>query len=126
MNMKAVTDNIGYVAAKPDPGYTFRMTYMCRDSICTIIDVNFLDRQIKIKNYTSDLLLRAFGVIEQPDWGDFEYFLADRCFPSSRGNAKSLLKALGLTDYDPLQIVEKTEGRMAEDDMWIKINYYPI
>ena len=61
MNMKAVTDNIGYVAAKPDPGYTFRMTYMCRDSICTIIDVNFLDRQIKIKNYTSDLLLRAFG-----------------------------------------------------------------
>ena len=124
--MNTVVNDTDFVTAKPDPGYTLRMTYMCHDSICTIIDVDFFNRQIKIKNYTSDLLLRAFGVIEQPDWDDFEYFLADRCFPPTRGNVKSILKSLGLTDYDPLQIIEKTEGRMAEDDMWIKFNYYPM
>ena len=31
------------------------------------------------------------------------------------------LKRLGLPFYDPLLIVEKTEGRMAEDDFWLKV-----
>ena len=28
---------------------------------------------------------------------------------------------MGLTEYDPIQIVEKTQGRMAEDAQWLKI-----
>jgi len=54
----------------------------------------------------------------------FEWFLKERCFPATRGNAEALLDTLQLTDYDPLQIVEKTKGRMAEDDMWLKFAYY--
>jgi len=71
------------------------------------------------------MLRRAFGAIENPSWIDFENFLKERCFPATRGNAKELLKQLGITDYDPMQIVEKTRGRTAEDDMWLKFNYYP-
>ena len=38
-------------------------------------------------------------------------------------NKKELLRQLGLTDYDPLQIIEKTRGRMADDEQWLKIRY---
>lgn len=34
---------------------------------------------------------------------------------------KLILKDLGLPFYDPIMIIEKTEGRMAEDDFWICI-----
>lgn len=114
-----------YLNAKPAEGYTLRMTYMYRQHPCTVIDVDFLNRKVMIRNKTKDMLHRAFGVIEKPTWDDFEGFLKDRCFPATRGNVKDILKELQLTDYDPLQIVERTRGRTAEDDMWLKFAYYP-
>ena len=29
--------------------------------------------------------------------------------------------AVGVSEYDPIQLVEKTHGRMAEDHKWLKI-----
>lgn len=115
-----------YINAKPAPGYTMRISYMYRANICTLIDVNFIEQKIKIQNRTADMLHRAFGVIEEPTWDDFENFLRDRCFPATRGNKKELIKELGLQSFDPLMITEKTAGRMAEDSLWIKFNYYPM
>ena len=114
-----------YLNTKPAEGYTLRMTYMYNQHPCTIIDVDFLNERVMIQNKTTDMLHRAFGVNEEPTWNDFEVFLQDRCFPATRGNVKDILKDLRLTDYDPLQIVEKTKGRTAEDDMWLKFAYYP-
>ena len=113
-----------YLYQAPEVGYTMRMTLMYQNKPCTTIDVNFLQNQIKIQNYTKDLLHRAFGVKEEPTWEDFQVFLQDRCFPETRGNVKAILAGLGLQDYDPLQIVEKTKGRTAEDDLWLKFQYY--
>ena len=97
---------------------------MYQNKPCTAIDVNFLQNKIKIQNYTKDILHRAFGVKESPTWEDFHIFLQDRCFPKTRGNVRTVLAGLGLQDYDPLQIVEKTKGRTAEDDLWLKFQYY--
>ena len=97
-----------------------RMTLMYQNRPCTAIDVNFLQNKIKIQNYTKDILHRAFGIKEDPTWEDFCVFLQDRCFPKTRGNVKAVLAGLGLQDYDQLQIVEKTNGRTAEDDLWLK------
>lgn len=58
---------------------------------------------------------------EQPDFAQYEEFLESRCFPRSRDKLKLELKKLDLPFYDPLMIIEKTEGRMAEDDFWIRI-----
>ena len=115
-----------YLNEKPAEGYTLRMTYMYQQHPCTIVDVDFLNQRIMVQNKTNDMLHRAFGVVEHPTWDDFETFLKERCFPATRGNAKEILKQLQLTSYDPLQIVEKTRGRMAEDDMWLKFHYYPM
>ena len=113
-----------YLNTKPAPGYTMRMTYMNKHTPCTEIDVDFLNQNIRIQNYTDDILHRAFGITEAPTWADFEDFLQYRCFPKTRGNAKDVLKKLQIQAYDPLQIVEKTRGRIADDNMWLKIRYY--
>lgn len=94
--------------------------YMNRDKICTKIYVDFAEEKIKIENETDDVLYRAFGCKENPDWSDFEFFLEDRCFPRTRDKMKLILKDMGLQSYDPWQIVQKTQGRMAGDYQWIK------
>ena len=104
---------------------TMQIRYMFKSRICTIIDVDFLNETIDIVNLTEDILHRAFGTITQPTWKQFEEFLAERCFPATRGNVKALLKELGLMAYDPLQIVEKTAGRTAEDELWMQFQYFP-
>ena len=112
-----------YLSEAPPKGSTMRLTYMFRQHPCTVIDVDFLEQKICIQNKTADPVHRAFGVLEDPTWKDFEAFLKDRCFPETRGNKEELLRQLGLTDYDPLQIVEKTQGRMADDELWLKVRY---
>lgn len=106
-----------------NPFLTMRMIYMDDDKECTVIDIDFMHKKIYIRNKTKDLLHRAFGVIEDPTWEDFEQFLESRCFPVSRANLKLILRDIGVSSYDPLQIIEKTEGRMAEDHQWIRIFY---
>lgn len=106
-------------------GCTLRITYMNQETPCTVIDVDFMNERIMIQNKTDDLIHRAFGINEQPTWDDFEIFLRDRCFPETRGNKKSILRSLGLDYYDPLAIVEKTQGRISEDNLWMKFKYYP-
>lgn len=114
-----------YVNRPPQKDHTLRMTYMNGTNICTIIDVDFLHEKVMIKNRTEDILHRAFGVVEEPTWEQFQEFLKDRCFPETRGNVKALLRDMGLDCYDPLQIVEKTNGRTADDSLWIRFKYYP-
>ena len=113
-----------YIDKPPTDGCTLRMTYMYRQHPCTLIDVDFLRQKIYIQNRTDDLLHRAFGVNEQPTWQDFELFLQERCFPRTRGMLKDELARFSLDSYDPLQIVEQTRGKMAEDNMWLKFQYY--
>lgn len=63
----------------------------------------------------------AFGANELPTWEDFELFLEERCVPRERAGLREYLEALGLEEYDPLDIVRKTQGRMAEDDQWLEV-----
>ena len=104
-----------------DPDVKTRMCFLYRDQLCTTIDVDFKHEKIMIQNYTHKIPLRAFGVVEHPTWDDFEWFLESRCFPKTRDHAKDILREMGLPFYDPLLIIEKTQGRMAGDDQWVLI-----
>lgn len=104
--------------------YTLHMDYMNRNRCCTQILVNFQEEKILIYNESDLLLERAFGVNEKPDWNDFEEFLEDRCFPRTRFGLRELLAEYGLDTYDPLAIIEKTAGRMAEDHQWLRLIYF--
>ncbi len=112
-----------YLNSFPVSIYPLQLNFMFGDTINTEIYVNFKNKRIKAVNYTQDIPERAFGNNEHPIWDDFMYFLESRCFPQSRGNKKHLLNALGLQDFDALQIIEKTKGRMAEDNFYINFIY---
>lgn len=107
--------------AVPEKKYPLRLWYMDGNQVSTIIDVNEQDRKVEIHNYTKDYISRAFGVVEHPTFADYEAFLESRCFPRTRDKMKLVLEDLELPFYDPFQIIEKTEGRMAEDNSWIRI-----
>ena len=107
--------------AIPEKVYPLRLWYMSGDQVSTIIDVDEQNRKVEIHNYTKDYIARAFGVIECPSFEDYEAFLESRCFPRTRDKMKLVLRELQLPFYDPFLIIEKTEGRMAEDEFWIKI-----
>lgn len=103
--------------------YTMRMDFMCEDECCTVILVDFKRQKIAVRNETEDIIHRAFGIKAKPTWEDFEEFLESRCFPRTREHLRLVLEDIGVDSYDPLAIVEKTKGRMAEDFQWIKITY---
>lgn len=114
-----------YLNPAPRPGCTLRMTYLFGRRPCTVIDVDFARQKVYIQNRTADPLHRAFGILESPTWQDLELFLQQRCMPATRGMLKTELRRLGIDHYDLFQIAEKTNGRTAEDDLWLKFQYYP-
>ena len=94
--------------------------YYDGDILCTVILADFTAEQICIENKVVALLDTAFGVNETPSWEDFLAFLADRCIPKTRKGLDRYLDAVGVPEYDPVQLVEKTQGRMAEDHKWLE------
>ena len=105
----------------PEKEMPIRMSYMFRDELCTIIDVDEEKRRVNVRNYTNHFLKKAFGNNEHPTYEDYEEFLESRCFPRTRDKMKLILRELDLPFYDTFMIIEKTQGHMAEDDFWIRI-----
>lgn len=99
--------------------YTLRLNYMYHDKICASIDVDEMNRRIEVKNYTDMLIFRPFGSVLNPTYEDYEEFLESRCFPKGRDKIKINLAELGIPFYDPILIIEKTKGRMEDDNFWI-------
>ena len=105
----------------PAESGTLRVWYYHRQMVCSVIDVNEPMRTVSVRNYVDDPLFRAFGKNTEPTYEDYEAFLESRCFPPTRDKMKLQLKELDLPFYDPLLIIEKTEGRLAGDDFWIRM-----
>ena len=111
-----------FIASRRDLNHTLKLiSYYDNDTLCTRICADFTDKQLAIKNNDVSNLHRAFGVNEVPSWDDFMAFLEDRCIPRQRDGLRYYLDELGLDEYDPLAIVLRTEGRMAEDHQWLKV-----
>ena len=105
----------------PEQKTPLRLFYMYGNICCTVIDVNERDRIIEIHNYVSNPQFRAFGTAESPTYEQYCEFLESRCIPRSRDKLKLELDHLGVPFYDPLLIIEKTQGRIADDAFWIRL-----
>lgn len=99
-----------------------KIEYFHRDKLCSIITFNEQTGFVKVKNFTDDLLDRAFGINESPNFSDFEEFLEDRCFSKGRPDVKEILRFLGLDFYDPLDIVYVTHGVIQGDFYWLRFD----
>ena len=85
--------------------------------LCTTIRADFTARTVSAENYVADPVKTAFGNNPHPTWADFQ----ERCIPRQRAGLREYLEAIGVAEYDPLQIIQKTKGRMAEDQQWLEI-----
>ena len=89
-------------------------------TLCTTI-VDFTEQTLCVENHTKRLVKTAFGKNRLPTWEDLQDFLEERCIPRQREGLRAYLDALGLDEYDPWEIVRRTQGRMAEDQQWIEV-----
>ncbi len=90
-------------------------------TLCTEICADYTDYTLSVQNEAVDVIKTAFGKNYCPTWIDFQSFLNERCIPQSRSGIREYLEAIGLEEYDTLEIIKKTSGRMAEDNQWIEI-----
>lgn len=91
------------------------------DELCSTVYADFTQQAVVVENETVSHVKTAFGNNLFPDWEDFQGFLVERCIPRQRAGLREYLEALGLDEYDPVTIIEKTGGRMAEDQQWLTI-----
>lgn len=105
----------------PKMKYPLRLCYMYKQQLCTLIDVDEMNEKLEIINYVDGVMFRAFGSNVNPTYTDYLEFIESRCFPRSRDKMKLILDDLGIPFYDPIMIIEKTMGKMAEDDFWIRL-----
>ena len=89
--------------------------------LCTTIYADFSDETLLAVNHVSDPVKTAFGNNKLPTWADLWDFMEDRCVPRWRTGLREYLEAIGVGGYDPLEIIGKTSGRMAEDDQWLQM-----
>ena len=97
------------------------LTLFDNEKICTEIYADFTDKTLRYKNYTDNVLKTAFGVNKKPCWKDFEDFLENRCIPRTSEGIKEYLNVLGLYEYDALEIIKITKGKMSEDNLLLEI-----
>lgn len=91
------------------------------DTLCSTIYADFTGQTVAVENQAVSSIKTAFGNNLFPNWKDFQHFLEGRCIPRQRAGLREYLDALGLDEYDPLAIIEKTGGRMAEDQQWLTV-----
>lgn len=99
----------------------WRFTYYDRDVHTSTVLADADAHTVCVENYTDDLTSTALGVNLTPSWDDLLDFLEDRCMPRTRAGLRKYLDAIGVDEYDVFAIVQKTGGRMAEDDQWMEV-----
>lgn len=99
----------------------YLLCYYDGEMLCSRIAVDETEKTLCVENCTDDALHTAFGRNPAPTWEDLLFFLEERCVPRSRAGLREYLDAIGLAEYDPLEIIKKTGGRMAEDRQWIQV-----
>ena len=115
-----------FAAQKRALGHEVRLLrFYEADKLCTAIYADFTDETLIAENYIDDPVKTAFGNNTLPDWADLQAFLQERCIPKERAGLREYLETLSLVEYDPLEIIQKTGGRMAEDKQWLEMEVLP-
>lgn len=111
-----------FISQKKTMGHNLKkLSFYDDKELCSVICADFTDKTLKAQNHTDDIVRTAFGNNKLPTWEDFMDFLEERCIPKERSGIREYLEAIGIAEYNPLEIIKKTKGKMAEDNQWIEI-----
>lgn len=111
-----------FAAKKLSLGHDVRcLRFFDSSELCSIIYADFTEQKVMVENQAVQPVKTAFGRNLLPTWDDFNHFLQERCIPRERAGLREYLEAIGIDEYDPLRIIQKTAGKMAEDQQWLEI-----
>lgn len=111
-----------FISEKYEQGHSLlKLLFFDEDTLCTTIVADMTEQVLCVDNHTEHTIKTAFGNNRLPTWADFQQFLEERCIPRARAGLREYLEAIGVEEYNPLEIIKKTEGRMAEDNQWLKL-----
>ena len=91
------------------------------NALCTVICADYTDKTVKHEDHIKKLVKTPFGNNTNPDFSDFEGFLEERCIPKSRAGIREYLDVLNIESFEPLEIIKKTKGIMAEDQIHLEL-----
>ena len=95
--------------------------YYDAETLCSTVCADYSDETLAVEDSVSDPIRTAFGNNKLALWEDYLAFLEDRCVPRGRDGLQWYLTAIGTDSFEPLEIIKKTSGRMAEDNQWIRL-----
>ena len=98
-----------------------KLSYYNNDTLCSEVWADYTDHTVRAVNHTDNIIRTAFGVATSVTWEMYEEFLESRYVPQTQGGIKERLRVWGIPVYDPLEIIQKTGGRLTEDKQWIRI-----
>lgn len=111
-----------FAAQKIAAGHDVRLLrFYDGDKLCTVIHADFTDETLTTENHVDDPVKTAFGNNALPTWAALQAFLEERCVPRQRAGLREYLETIGVSEYDPLEIIQKTAGRIAEDHQWLEM-----
>lgn len=87
-----------------------------------LAEVEIIDNKVKVERYILNSALQPF-FSDTLNVGHILSFFESRCFDKNRGDKAILLEKYGLTEYNPIEIVKKSKGRLWEDFTWV--DFYP-
>lgn len=93
--------------------------YLNKDNVSTHVRADSATGIVEVQDFTDVLHHQFFA--KRPH--TIEYLnekLESRCFPRTQAGAELLLEALGLQQYNPLDIVRISHGRLFKDFNWIR------
>lgn len=117
--IKTIDDFIN--SAKKKGHILIRLRYYNNVELCTVIVADYTAKTVMFKNFTDNSINTAFGIKSNASWQDYNDFLKDRCIPESREGLKYYLNSIEVDEYNPLEIIKKTKGKMAEDNQWLDV-----
>lgn len=101
--------------AKKKEHRLLKLSYYNKADLCTVIIADYSNKSVKFKDFTDNPVYTAFGIKKNVNWEDYNSFLEERCVPKSRMGIKEYLASIGVDGYEPIEIIKKTKGKMAED-----------
>ncbi len=120
--IEPILSNLDFYETKLSLGHELIiLKYYDNNRICSVIVADYTDKSLSVDNKTTDIVKTAFGINISPTWNDYIFFLQSRTIPLERGDSREYFELIGVDNFDLLEVIKKTSGRIAEDHQWISI-----
>lgn len=90
-----------------------------KDELQAHVKINPETSEVDVTSYSDNVVENPFAVLPC----DIHYvndFISDRCFEKNNASRDFFLQDLGLSTYNPWEIVPITHGFMWEDATWVR------